>query len=174
MSEQRQSWEVLKTSVEKVGAKAVAAHLKVSQALVYKWCEKPRDDDTDDGEQGSGARNPLDRVLGVVESTADDALVGWLCARTGGFFTPNPETKAAENSVDFLAKTQEMIQQFSDLLRVLTESKNNDGRIDTDEAKRIRLAWEDLKGQVESLVVACEQGLFDDFDPQGKRLPPRR
>ncbi|MGE0431675.1 MAG: hypothetical protein AB7K09_17965 [Planctomycetota bacterium] len=176
MSEKSQSWEVLKASVERVGAKAVAAHLKVSQALVYKWCEKPRDDDNEDGEVGSGARNPLDRVLGVVEATEDNALVRWMCEQAGGFFTPNPDHigDVAISSIDFLDKTQAMIQQFSDLLRVLTESKNNDGRIDTDESKKIRGSWEELKGQVESLVVACERGLFDQFDKDGKRMPPRR
>jgi len=40
------------------GVKAVAAALKVSSALVYKWCEAPAE--KEDPEQ-AGAKNPLDR-----------------------------------------------------------------------------------------------------------------
>ena len=32
------SYEIIKQAVDEPGVKAVAAALKVSQALVYKWC----------------------------------------------------------------------------------------------------------------------------------------
>ncbi len=35
------SHEVLKQVIEEVGAKRVAADLKVSNSLVYKWCQEP-------------------------------------------------------------------------------------------------------------------------------------
>jgi len=53
------SYDVIRQAVEEPGVKAVAAALKVSPALVYKWCEPPAS--TDDPDQ-SGAKNPLDRV----------------------------------------------------------------------------------------------------------------
>src|SRR3712207_8639054 len=50
------------------GVKAVAAALKVSPALVYKWCEAPAD--SEDPDQ-SGAKNPLDRVREMYLLTKD-------------------------------------------------------------------------------------------------------
>ena len=35
------SHEVLKQVIEEVGTKRVAAELKVSNSLVYKWCQEP-------------------------------------------------------------------------------------------------------------------------------------
>src|SRR4051812_5698319 len=39
------SYEVIRQAVDEPGVKAVAAALKVSPALVYKWCEPPADED---------------------------------------------------------------------------------------------------------------------------------
>ena len=52
------SWEVLKEATEGVGVKALAARLKLSHAMVYKWCQESPKDEPD----ASGARNPLDRL----------------------------------------------------------------------------------------------------------------
>lgn len=168
----RESFEVLRDAVEAIGAKAAAAHLKVSPALVYKWCEKPRDDESSTAEMGSGTRNPLDRVMGLLEATGDRGIVDWVCEQAGGFFVPNPDP--ADTVADkFLLETQGMIQKFSGLLSVLTESMTNDGRIDSEESKMIRQFWQELKSQVERFVIACERGQFDSFSPDGKRQPPR-
>ena len=35
------SYEIIRNAVDDLGVKAVAAGLKVSAALVYKWCEPP-------------------------------------------------------------------------------------------------------------------------------------
>ena len=60
------SHEILKTVVESVGVKHVASDLGVSTSLVYKWCARP-----DPSPTGSGARNPLDRLVTLFESTGD-------------------------------------------------------------------------------------------------------
>ena len=39
------SYEVIRQAVDEPGVKAVAAALKVSPALVYKWCEQPAEAD---------------------------------------------------------------------------------------------------------------------------------
>ena len=42
-----QSHEVLREAADKVGVKKLAAELKLSPALVYKWCEEAQPDDPD-------------------------------------------------------------------------------------------------------------------------------
>lgn len=68
------SHEVLKQVIEEVGAKRVAADLKVSNSLVYKWCQEPPDDLED---ERSGTRNPLDRLVTLLASTGDRRPIEW-------------------------------------------------------------------------------------------------
>src|SRR5262249_36655067 len=77
-----QSHEVLREAAEKVGVKALAAELKLSPALIYKWCEEADPTDPD----ASGARNPLDRVRDIVRLTGHIEVVSWLCEQADGFF----------------------------------------------------------------------------------------
>src|SRR5689334_25053600 len=81
------SYEVIRQAVDEPGVKAVAAALKVSPALVYKWCEQPAD--TEDPDQ-SGAKNPLDRVRELFVLTKDIRMNRWLCNVDGGFYLPKP------------------------------------------------------------------------------------
>src|SRR5579862_2702342 len=82
------SYDVIRQAVEERGVKAVAAALKVSPALVYKWCEPPSE--AGDPDQ-SGTKNPLDRVREIYQLTRDIRVVRWLCNEAGGFFVPDPE-----------------------------------------------------------------------------------
>src|SRR3954466_4922956 len=88
------SFDVIRQAVDEPGVKAVAAALKVSPALVYKWCEPPAE--ADDPEQ-SGAKNPLDRVREMYELTKDIRLVRFLCNEAGGFFVANPVPELRKN-----------------------------------------------------------------------------
>src|SRR3954470_9841366 len=81
------SYEVIRKAVDEPGAKAVAAALKVSPALVYKWCEPPAEEKDPDQ---SGAKNPLDRVRELYVQTTEKALITGRCNEPGGFFAPNP------------------------------------------------------------------------------------
>ncbi len=152
-----QSYEVIKKAVDKVGVKQVASALNVSRSLVYKWCERPKETDED---TASGTRNPLDRLRALSECTGGD-LSEWLCAQEGGFFVNNPDVNEDAVDGEFVAQTQRIIHDFSDLLRVMAESIANENRIDPDEARQIREEWETLKRYTEQFVYACEQGLFD-------------
>lgn len=154
-----QSYEVLKNAVDKVGVKQVAAALNVSQSLVYKWCQRPRSTEND---TASGTRNPLDRLRTLSECTGGD-LSQWLCEQEGGFFVQNPKVDAEAVNEAFVANTQRIIQDFSDLLRVMSESIANENRIDKGEALQIREEWETLKRYTERFVRGCEQGLFDSM-----------
>src|SRR5512146_2541580 len=118
------SHEVIRQAVDEPGVKAVAAALKVSPALVYKWCEPPAD--TDDPDQ-SGAKNPLDRVREMYLLTRDIRLVRWLCNEAGGFFVANPvpETRRALEENVFV-ETRTLLRDFSELLDAVTESLEND------------------------------------------------
>src|SRR5437868_5708436 len=152
------SYEVIRHATDEPGVKAVAAALKVSPALVYKWCEPPAE--ADDPDQ-SGAKNPLDRVREMYLLTKDIRLVRWLCNEAGGFFVANPVPelrKSADQSI--FDETRSMVRDFSELLEAVTESVEDDTNIDPDEADLIRQKWEDLKACVERFVISCEKGHY--------------
>lgn len=143
----RPSHEVLKEAIDGVGAKAAAAKLGLSQAMVYKWCADPG---------GSGTPNPLDRIAALVELTGDPGAVAWLCEAAGGIFVANPDPKRGSDPVAVLSQTQKLVREFSDLLDVIAQSMA-DGKVDPAEARRIRSEWEALKRQAEGFVRACER-----------------
>lgn len=152
------SHEVIRQAVEEPGVKAVAAALRVSPALVYKWCEPPAH--SDDPDQ-SGAKNPLDRVREMYLLTRDIRLIRYLCNEAGGFYVANPvpeENQSLEQSI--FTETRSMVRDFSELLDAVTESVEDDPGIDPDEADIIRQKWEDLKACVERFVVSCERGVY--------------
>jgi len=152
------SYEILKKAIDTVGAKKVAMDMKVSTPLVYKWCQEPTKEAGDDS---SGARNPLDRTLAVYRSTGEIAIVNWLCNKAEGYYVANleAEKKFRKGGV---RHTQTMIQEFSDLIKVIAESFANDGYIDGNEAKKIRREWQKLKSFGEEFVTACEHGVFTE------------
>lgn len=152
------SHEVLKQVIEAVGTKHVASDLKVSSSLVYKWCAEPMVDGERDP---SGARNPLDRVLHLCDSTGDRRAVEWLCEQVGGYFVGSPKVDLAEVPTECIRHTQSLLAEFSSLLQVISESIANEDRIDEDESKQIRHQWQQLQSQGEAFVRACESGLFD-------------
>lgn len=151
-----QSYEVLREATDKVGVKALAAKLRVSPALIYKWCEPPDSGDPD----ASGTRNPLDRLREIVQLTSHVPVVNWLCHQAGGFFVHNPQAVSKDIDSDLLQSTQHMVQAFSELLNEVSASVANDGAIAANEAERIRQDWERLKITAESFVVACERGVY--------------
>lgn len=161
------SHEVLREAVEGVGVKALAAELRLSPALVYKWCQQASREDRD----ASGARNPLDRLADVVRVTSSRKVVEWLCHEADGFFVPNPKCPRKPHRVELLGETQKLVAEFGRLLLTVTRSIEDDGYIDGDEADRIRRAWERLKAVSEEFTVACERGLFSadhvDSDDNG-------
>jgi hypothetical protein len=152
------SYEVIRQAVDEPGVKAVAAALKVSPALVYKWCEPPAE--ADDPDQ-SGAKNPLDRVREMYALTKDIRLVRWLCNQADGFFVSNPvpEIRKTLDETIFV-ETRSMVREFSELLETVTESVEEDSDIDPNEADAIREKWEDLKACVERFVISCERGHY--------------
>jgi transposase len=147
-----ESNEVLRRALRKTSPKAVAAELGVSLSLVYKWTEAAADD-------GSGSRNPLDRLQKVIELSGDKSIVEWLCRRNGGHFVANPHFKNPDVE-HVLAATQEIIAQFSELLGRISEAAL-DHSIEKKEAEDIREVWDKLKSYAEGFVVCCEHGDFE-------------
>ncbi|MFQ5412845.1 MAG: phage regulatory CII family protein [Phycisphaerae bacterium] len=150
------SHEILKRAADRIGVKALAAKLRLSPALIYKWCQESNVNDPD----ASGARNPLDRLADVVEATGDHGVVAWLCHESGGFFVANPPQSPADINTELLSNTQRVVAEFSHLLATVSKSIEDDGEIEPVEADRIRMAWETLKSTVEAFTVACERGAF--------------
>jgi hypothetical protein len=158
------SYEVIRQAVDERGVKAVAAALKVSAALVYKWCEPPPEKEDPDQ---SGAKNPLDRVREMYQITKDIRLIRWLCNDAGGFFvaSPTPEvTKSLDEAI--FGETRGMVREFSELLETVTQSMEDEPGIDMEEADEIRQKWEDLKACVEKFVLGCEKGYFGPPSPK--------
>jgi hypothetical protein len=152
-----QSHEVLKQTMSKVGVKAIASEMNLSTSLLYKWCQ-PKD-----GPDAPGADNPMDRLLKICELTEDDRPVRWLCARTGGYYTPNP-VASTRYSLPLINATRSILKEFTELLDAVSESIENDGQISEQEAVRIRSEWEDMKSLAESFVHACETGAYSKPD----------
>lgn len=151
------AWEVLRDAVERVGVKAVAARLKLSSALVYKWCQEPR---SRVSPTNSGALNPLDRLKTILDVTDDPRLVHWLCQCIGGFYVGNPRVNPEQRGAELLAATHHVVEDFGELLASISRSIENDGCISKEEASLIRGTWERLKSQAECFVVACERGFY--------------
>ena len=160
------SHEVLREAISEPGVKAVAAALKVSPALVYKWCEPSGNDGEIDQ---SGTRNPLDRVRDIYQLTKDGRIVRWLCNEAGGFFVSNPvpDIRVTVNE-QIYDQTRLMFRSFSALLDEITESTEDDPYIDPNEAELIRDKWEDLKATLEQFVVSCERGHYHLKNPPKK------
>ena len=154
------SHQVLKKAVDQVGAKKVAADVKVSASLVYKWCQPPAGNASAEG--AGGARNPLDRVAALLESTGELAVVQWICEQAGGFFVRDPEVTSRRVDAEYIAHTQRIIEDFSNLLRVVSDAIADDGKVDRRESDRIRAEWQNLKQYGEAFVCACEHGVFAD------------
>jgi hypothetical protein len=155
------SHEVLRRATDEIGVKALASELRLSSALVYKWCQESDATDPD----ASGARNPLDRVADIARVTGDARVISWLCHEAGGFYVENPTERPPHVSTELLVNTQRLVKEFSQLLLTVTRSIEDDGQIEPSEADRIRDAWEIFKGTVEAFTVACERGLFHSEGP---------
>jgi hypothetical protein len=154
-----ESHEVLKRALQKTTPKAVAAELGVSLSLVYKWAEKPMD-------LASGSKNPLDRVLQIIELSGDTGIVEWLCRMQGGHFVRNPDI--SRQQIDHvMPATQQIIGHFSELLSEISTAAV-DQSVTKDEAKVIREVWDKLKSYAEGFVCCCENGDFKKMEA----LPP--
>jgi len=153
-----ESHDVLKAVIEEVGTKEVAFDLKVSTSLVYKWCAEPP---TASGDDASGARNPLDRLMQLYESTGDRRPIDWLCTQAGGFFVPQIETEKETINEVYVMHTRKFLSDFSQLLQTVTDSMAHENRIDASESDRIREKWQALQSCAEAFVQACERGSFD-------------
>lgn len=149
------SYEVLKQAVKTKGAKAIAAEMKLSQSLIYKWCEP------NDSPDSGGADNPLDRLAKIYDITGDKGPIQWLSEQAGGFFVKNPIDAKGPNA-PVLKVTRTILREFTELLDAVSEGYEDDGNIDNKEADLIRAKWEDLKSIAESFVVGCEKGQYED------------
>lgn len=154
------SHEVLREAFEKVSPKEIASELGVSLSLVYKWAQPPEEG------AGGGSRNPLDRALDLLRLIDDPRAINWLCHMMGGFFVHNKH--AAEEYEEIAPATNEILQQFADLLESITEAAV-DRSINIDESRRIRRHWEHLKSYTEGFVRACEMGDFENMQMRKKQ-----
>jgi hypothetical protein len=158
-----ESYEVLREAFDKVSPKEVADALGVSLSLVYKWAQPPGA-----GERG-GLANPLDRVEDLLQVTRYPALIKWLCHRAGGYFVRNP-SRALDEGKGLVPATNEIVQQFADLLGAITTAASDD-KISRSETRTIRRHWDELKTITEGFVRACEEGDFDRLRRAADRNP---
>jgi hypothetical protein len=146
-----ESHEVIREVLKKTSAKQVAADLQLSLSLIYKWAELP------EGDSGSGANNPLDRVGQLIRSTKDARIAQWVAEQAGGFYIRNPQNLSPNQPL--IPMTNGIVQEFADMLATIAVS-SADSVITKDEAKKIRARWEELKSVTEGFVRAAEAGTF--------------
>lgn len=147
------SHEIMRKTVNTAGAKSVASDMALSPSLIYKWCEAK-------GEDASGADNPLDRILKVCQITGDNTPIVWLCEQVNGYYVDNVTPDGADSGVRLLEMTQRILKEFSEMLDVVSRSIGDDGGVDGDEARAIRVEWEDLKRVAEQFTLYCEMGRY--------------
>ena len=158
------SRRVLKRAIDKAGVKALAKALKLSPALLYRWCEAhPNDPDS----EASGAVNPLDRIRAIFDATQDMTLINWICKTAGGFFVKDPVSRPTVRNQEMFQQTQIVIKEFSNTLNAISQAYSDDN-ISLHEAERIRTEWERLKRAGETLVRECETGFFNRVPPDKK------
>jgi len=156
-----ESHEVLKETVNKVGAKMVAAELNLSQAMIYKWCESAA------GADASGELNPLDRIVAICESATSDKPVKWLCEKRNGVFVRNTALEFdGDLPISHMKGTRRVVKEFSELLGALSDCYQQGEGVTPAAASRVRREWEDVKRAAERLVCACERGEFETSDAQ--------
>src|SRR5262245_49539499 len=80
-----QAHEVMRDVLKKTSAKQIAADMRLSLSLIYKWAEPAED------ESGSGTGSPLDRVGQLIRITGDARVAQWVCEQAGGFYIRNPQ-----------------------------------------------------------------------------------
>ncbi len=165
-----ESYEIFKEAFKNSSPKAIAAELGVSLSLVYKWAQEQ-------SENGSGSRNPLDRLLEIIRMTEEERIVTWLCEKCDGYFVKNPPSQSDQN-FEVLPATNEIVAQFAALLTRISQAAL-DSSITEDEAAEIREQWDRLKCYGEGFVRCCEEGDFkkmeiEKTDPLPQQEEPRR
>jgi hypothetical protein len=153
-----ESHEVLRKALDQANPKEIAAELGISLSLVYKWAQRT--------DIGSGAVNPLDRVLQVHRISNDDMVIHWLCRKAGGFFVKNP--RGTKEDFELMPATQKIVSQFAELLTAISKAAQ-DHSITDREAASIRSEWDDMKRFVEGFVRSCESGDFDETSRLGQQ-----
>ena len=148
------SHEILREAFQKCSPKEVSAAMGLSLSLVYKWAQPG------DG-RGSGVDNPLDRVVELLRLTSDVRIIQWLSQQAGGYFVKNPQRRQ-RGDVDLFPATNEIIQEFADLLESITDAAE-DRSITPEESDKIRRLWDQLKAYTEGFVRCCEEGDFDSL-----------
>ena len=146
-----ESHQVIKESCKKRGIKHISSEIGVSSSLIYKWSQ-PYDG------TGSGSKNPLDRIVELINAAEDPSIIEWICENSGGYFVRNPESKQGEN-YEVMPATNEIVAQFSALLGEISQAAQ-DNTIEKRESERIRQVWNALKSFAEGFVNCCEDGDF--------------
>ena len=129
------SHQVIKESCKKRGIKSIASEIGVSSSLMYKWSQ-PYDG------SGSGSKNPLDRIVELINAIQDPIVIEWICEQSGGYFVRNPESRQEEN-YEVMPATNEIVAQFSALLGEISQAAQDNtiekkGRIQLTITNRIK------------------------------------
>jgi len=154
---------ILKQAVDRAGPKRISRALDVSLSLVYKWTQPPR---SKKNPGASGARNPLDKLVTIFLLSEDIELVQFLCRVARGYYTSNPNLQGKAGH-SFVTATVSALNDFADLMHMAEKSLTDDGKIDEDEAQKLRKNWDRLKGRLEHFIVSCEEGAYDMSRPKG-------
>ncbi len=150
------SYEVLREVSQKLGAKHLAAELKISPKLFQKWTQPV-------GPAHDGRMNPVERVVQITRLADDRRLVEWLCAAAGGFFVPNVAASLAKEErlpamMDLPQAENALVHDIATFELALTEAipqPKSRARVEA-----LRGCFEALKSNGERLVRSLEAGVM--------------
>jgi len=148
------SHELFRKLLEDCNAKQLAGELCLSTSIIYKWAEPAT-------EGGSGALNPLDRVVQLMQATDGKMIAQWVSEQAGGFYVKNPRPlrKTAHSVV---VATNKIVQEFAHMLSLVATAAV-DNAIEVEESGEIRDRWERVKSATEEFVTCCERGNFEEI-----------
>jgi hypothetical protein len=93
----------------------------------------------------------------LIRITKDARVAQWVCEQADGFYIRNPKNLPPNQAL--IPLTNGIVQEFADMLAAIAIS-SADSIITTEEAKKIRSRWEELKSVTEGFVFAAESGNF--------------
>ena len=106
--------------------------------------------------------NFLDRVYHFIDATSSTTgkqiVLQGLAEEFGYMLIANPAIRVDETPA--ITQISRILAEFSSVVDEIGRA-NEDGRIESFEAERIRARWEILKRMIEEFVLACESGSFN-------------
>lgn len=131
--------------------KAIAEEIGVSE----NYLTRSSLPDQEDSDTGTGCRFPLKKLVPLVHATGDYSVLDVIEQSVGrfGVLLPPPGRMPTVGLARMTIKT---VAEFSDLMREIECALDNDGKVDSGEAEKIRVEGYHAVQAILEIMAACE------------------